>query len=253
ARRLAARPQQHQRCAHGKHQRRRQREERKVRPARRRRGRGLGETPILPQASGDLQPHAIGPLQVVHRSRRIMNAAQIGEPRVAVLALVQVHLELRTADRAERAVDHLLDLREVASASHEQLPVTSYQLPASSYQLPATSNFPVPSRRFCWGLATGYHFLASNARSLNRALCTCDFDVPSAIPNTSATSRCSSPSTSCSTKAARHPSGSCASARSRSIRAIARSPSRCSRASASTVACSSPSVICPARAARLRP
>ena len=70
------------------------------------------------------------------------------------------------------------------------------------------------------------YFPRNSVLSRSRALCTCDFDVPSAMPSTSATSVCSRPSTSCSTNAARQPSGSYASARSRSIRLIARSPRR---------------------------
>ena len=50
----------------------------------------------------------------------------------------------------------------------------------------------------------------SSVRRRIRALCTCDFDVPSAIPSTSPTSLCSRPSMSCSTNAARQPSGSSA-------------------------------------------
>src|SRR4029453_10104664 len=157
-----------------------------------------------------LHPPPIGRLPLLERSCGITNAAQVREQRPAVLALLQVHLELRAADCAERAVDQILDLRDVASASHRPLP-------------PA----------YCLLLSP------SSTRNRNRALCTCDFDVPSAIPSTSATSRCSNPSTSCNTNAARHPSGNCASARSRSIRPIARSPSRCSPASAITVASSS--------------
>ena len=47
----------------------------------------------------------------------------------------------------------------------------------------------------------------ASVRRRSRALCTCDFDVPSAMPRTSPTSRCSSPSMSCSTNAARQPIG----------------------------------------------
>src|SRR6185295_311995 len=57
------------------------------------------------------------------------------------------------------------------------------------------------------------HWL-SIARSFMRALCTCDFDVPSETPRIFATSRCSNPSTSCSRNAARYPSGKAAIARS---------------------------------------
>src|SRR6185503_21192771 len=59
---------------------------------------------------------------------------------------------------------------------------------------------------------------ASARRNRRRALCNCDFDVPSEIPTSDAISLCSSPSTSCSTKTVRHPGGNVASARSRSSR-----------------------------------
>ena len=65
------------------------------------------------------------------------------------------------------------------------------------------------------------HWL-SIARSFMRALCTCDFDVPSETPRIFATSRCSNPSTSCRRNAARYPSGKAAIARSRSTRLTGR-------------------------------
>ena len=142
----------------------------------------LADAPFLAQPSGDLQPRAIGRLERRQRRRRRRGSA--AGPRAArgtPSHCVEVHLELGAADRSDRAVHGLLDRVQVYVR-------TPYR--------PRSGSQPL------------YTLSRNSPRSRSRALCTCDFDVPSAMPSTSETSRCSSPSTSCSTNAARHPSGS---------------------------------------------
>src|SRR5688500_16092659 len=74
----------------------------------------------------------------------------------------------------------------------------------------------VVQRLFGWVDHHGYRNIARNFR---RALNTCVFDVFSLTPSSSPICLCSSPSTSCRTNAILQPSGSCATARSMSMRA----------------------------------
>src|SRR5439155_1878736 len=192
----------------------------------------------------DLQPDAFGRLQLVERCGRVADLLQIGECRAAVLARLKVLLDLGATDRSDRAVGQLLKRRDVTGARHVRL---SFRLKAE-----ATKARTLLRSHELYLEEGGFRLQAedprvNNARSRSRALWTCDFDVPSAIPSTCATSWCSSPSTSWSRNAARHPSGNCASARSRSSFVTARSPSRPLAVSAIVPVSSSASVNCPAR------
>ena len=102
-------------------------------------------------------------------------------------------------------------------------------------------------------LACRRHDLAGQRRrSRSRALCNCDFDVPSEMPSSDAISRCSQPSTSCSTNTVRQPGGSDASARSRSTpiddaehRARADAVARAGSSSSVSVICAEPRATAP--------
>src|SRR6185503_1587470 len=160
-------------------------------------GRRLTEPPFLPQAARNLQPHPIRHDRSIERPRKIADALEVLEQRAALRALIEVDLELRSTDRSQRAVDQLLNRVRVTLAVHFFMP--RGPTPAATRRVASLA--PGYRRQPAWGAlrrarprllrASFPHRSRTSPRRPRRrirALCTCDFDVPSALPRTSATS-----------------------------------------------------------------
>ena len=145
-------------------------------------GRRPRDASFLPQPAGDLQPHAVGRRERLERRRRGRGCASDRRAN-ARQAAHSSRWSSSSARRigAERAVDELLNrIRDTACTA---------------------CSFAVAAPRI----------LTRSAASLEAAAAPCAPATSTCLPrcpSTSATSRCSSPSTSCSTNAARQPSGS---------------------------------------------
>src|SRR5205823_13999629 len=126
-----ARGDEQQRSADGDHERGGERERVEI-PSRRRGRRRLLNPSFLAQPPRDLQPDAFGGLQLVERRGRVADLLQIGEGRAAVLARLEVLLDLGATDRSDRAVGQLLKRRDVTGARHVRL---SFRLKAEATKL----------------------------------------------------------------------------------------------------------------------
>ena len=104
-------------------------------------------------ARADRRPQVARQLDAIERERGRLNALQIGDQRAARRAALDVPLERALSRGIERAVDELGDRVAVVVATHT----------ASVSSLTALGCV-----KYC--------------RIRSRALCTCDFDVPSEIP-----------------------------------------------------------------------
>ena len=121
-----------ERGADGQQQRCRDRGE-DVRTTRRRcGGRRLTEPAFLPEPASDLQPHPIRHDRSIERPREIPDALEVLKQRAALLALIEVDLELRSTDRSQRAVDQLLNRVCVSWAGHTRVRPVTRQRPASN-------------------------------------------------------------------------------------------------------------------------
>lgn len=110
-------------------------------------------------------------------SAELYNLQEIVSDTAAMLAFAHVVLYFRLLTQLERPINVIRKQIRTLIAKHTTPPFTQ------------VFSFP------------------SNCRNRIRALCNCDFDVPTVTFSISAISSCSYPSTSCRTKTVRYPGG----------------------------------------------